>query len=203
MKLITITKSAVESTDYPKALQVAAKRSLIAQYIDYVRALVSIQAGNTKNRGEVSGSGIKPWRQKGTGRARQGSTRSPHWRGGGVVFGPRTELNNAEPRMNQKMRKQAFLAMLTLAAKNERVAVVTDDTIAAKELRARITEAKAAAKSVVLVANDRTKTSLKGAANLNGAELVSVNRFGAQQMGSNAFIIFDDAAFKTLEKRYS
>ncbi len=67
---------------------------------------------HTKMRGEVSGGGKKPWKQKGTGRARHGSIRSPLWRGGGVVFGPRNE-RNFEQKVNKKMKKKAVFMCLS------------------------------------------------------------------------------------------
>src|SRR5512132_1690730 len=74
----------------------------------YVRQLANARLGthDTKTRSEVSGGGKKPWRQKGTGRARQGSTRAPHWKGGGVVFGPTPR--SYEQRMPKKMRRLAL-----------------------------------------------------------------------------------------------
>jgi large subunit ribosomal protein L4 len=77
---------------------------------------------STKTRGDVSGGGKKPWRQKGTGRARQGSTRAPHWTGGGVVFGPRPRDHSV--RVNRKMRQAAFRSALSDAARSGKVAVV-------------------------------------------------------------------------------
>jgi len=203
MTLTTITKSGVATMDYPAVLQATAKRELIAQYLDYVRAMVSVQAGNTKTRGEVAGSGIKPWKQKGTGRARQGSTRSPHWRGGGVTFGPRTDQNDANPRMNQKMRRRAFLAVLSKLVKDGKVGVVVDTEITPKELRSKLAEVNQSNDRLMLVAADRLATPLKGVSNLKDAQLYSVNRFGLQQMMGKALIIFDNAAFEQLVKRYS
>ncbi len=72
---------------------------------------------NTKTRGEVSGGGRKPWKQKGTGRARQGSIRSPQWRGGGVVFGPKPNRNYTF-KINRKVKKLAIRSALSLRNKN-------------------------------------------------------------------------------------
>jgi len=80
---------------------------------------------HTKDRAEVSGGGKKPWKQKGTGRARQGSIRSPQWKGGGVVFGPRKE-RNWSVKINKKLAKQAFLMSLSDKAKNEAVIILAD-----------------------------------------------------------------------------
>jgi len=74
-------------------------------------------SANTKGRGEVSGGGKKPWRQKGTGRARHGSTRSPIWRHGGVAFGPTSE-RVFKQKINKKMRRRALLMVLSEKAKN-------------------------------------------------------------------------------------
>ena len=78
----------------------------------------------TKNRSEVSGGGAKPWRQKGTGRARQGSNRSPQWTGGGVVHGPRPR--DHEMRVNKKMKRGALRSALTDALTSGKLSVVQD-----------------------------------------------------------------------------
>jgi large subunit ribosomal protein L4 len=88
------------------------------------RQLARRHAGThaTKNRSAVSGGGEKPWRQKGTGRARQGSIRSPQWSGGGVVFGP--VPRSYEHRLTKKMRRAALKSALSLRAKEGALAVV-------------------------------------------------------------------------------
>lgn len=78
---------------------------------------------STKTRGQVSGGGRKPWRQKGTGRARVGSSRNPIWRGGGVVFGPSGNENYAK-RMNTKAKRQALRQALSLAAKEGKIRII-------------------------------------------------------------------------------
>ncbi len=86
------------------------------------RAAMRQGTHDVKNRGEVSGGGKKPWRQKGTGRARQGSTRSPQWRHGGIVFGP-TPRGYAV-KMNQKVRQLALRSALSYHAANGQLKVV-------------------------------------------------------------------------------
>jgi large subunit ribosomal protein L4 len=85
---------------------------------DLVHQVVIAQMGNrrkiiadTKNRSEVSGGGKKPWRQKGTGRARHGSTRSPLWRHGGITFGPTTEVSFKKEIPNKMKRKALFMVI--------------------------------------------------------------------------------------------
>jgi large subunit ribosomal protein L4 len=91
-----------------------------------VAGLAGLRAGthSTKTRGDVSGGGRKPWRQKGTGRARQGSIRSPQWVGGGVAHGPQPRDHGQ--RVNKKMKRGALRAALTDARVSGKLAVVTD-----------------------------------------------------------------------------
>jgi len=91
-----------------------------------VAGLASVRRGthSTKTRGEVSGGGRKPWRQKGTGRARQGSNRAPQWAGGGIVHGP--QPRDHDMRVNKKMKRGALRSALTDALVSGKLAVVQD-----------------------------------------------------------------------------
>lgn len=89
-----------------------------------VRQLANARRGThkVKGRSDVSGGGRKPWRQKGTGRARQGSIRAPHWRGGGIVFGPTPR--SYRKRMPRKMRRLAMRSALSVKVNNEQLIVL-------------------------------------------------------------------------------
>lgn len=102
----------------------AAPINKVVMHQALVRQLANARRGThkTKERGEVSGGGRKPWRQKGTGRARQGSTRAPQWRGGGTVFGPKPR--SYEQRMPRKMRHIAMRSALSVKAANDQLVVV-------------------------------------------------------------------------------
>lgn len=91
---------------------------LVAQMNNARRAIA-----NTKDRSQVRGGGKKPWKQKGTGRARHGSIRSPLWRGGGVTFGP-TKNRNFSRKINKKVRRQAILMALSGKVKDQQVLVL-------------------------------------------------------------------------------
>ncbi|OQY37045.1 MAG: 50S ribosomal protein L4 [Anaerolineaceae bacterium 4572_5.2] len=101
----------------------------------YVRQMANARLGThkTKSRGEVSGGGRKPWRQKGTGRARQGTTRAPQWVGGGRVHTPRPR--SYEKRMPRKMRQAALRSALSVKAAEASVVVVDDVILAEPKTR--------------------------------------------------------------------
>ena len=113
------------SRDLPTEL-FEAKVSVPLMHQVVLAGLAGIRSGthSTKTRGEVRGGGRKPWRQKGTGRARQGSIRSPQWVGGGVAHGP--QPHDHELRVNKKMRKGALRSALTDALTSGKVVVVSD-----------------------------------------------------------------------------
>lgn len=96
---------------------------LINQALVTQRANSRRVIAHVKDRGEVSGGGRKPWRQKGTGRARHGSIRSPLWRGGGVTFGPASERNFSR-KINQQTRRKSILMVLSGKAKERRILVL-------------------------------------------------------------------------------
>lgn len=102
---------------------VPVNQTLVHQVYVALQANAREPWADTKSKGEVRGGGKKPWRQKGTGRARHGSIRSPLWRGGGVIFGPRT-LRNYEQKVNKKMNRQAVRMCLSGKVQDEAFVVV-------------------------------------------------------------------------------
>jgi large subunit ribosomal protein L4 len=127
----------------------------------------------TKTRGLVSGGGRKPWKQKGTGRARFGSSRNPIWRGGGIVFGPTGEENYTK-KMNTKAKRLAIRQALSLAADAKKLVVVED--VVAKdgktaELAKLLTKLGATRRTVIAVEH-KDDTVVRASRNLKDVRLV-------------------------------
>jgi len=102
---------------------VPVKPELVHEVLVSLEAIARQPLAHTKTRGEVSGGGKKPWRQKGTGRARHGSIRSPIWAGGGVTFGPRKERDYSK-KINRRTKRLAFIMALSDKVADERVLLV-------------------------------------------------------------------------------
>lgn len=110
----------------PEFVNVEANGQMIKDYIVAIRANARQWSANTKGRAEVNHSNKKPWKQKGTGNARQGTLAAPQFKGGGVVFGPKPKFDQ-HVRINKKERRQALRQILADKLKEERVLVVEDD----------------------------------------------------------------------------
>ena len=122
--LIDVDGNVTGSIELPASLAAAAKKGIATLFQAFLAERANARQGTaaTKNRARVAGGGAKPWRQKGTGRARQGSIRSPQWRHGGVVFGPNGR--KYDQRMPEKMRKAAFGQAMSSRVADGRVLVL-------------------------------------------------------------------------------
>ncbi|PIR73997.1 MAG: 50S ribosomal protein L4 [Candidatus Magasanikbacteria bacterium CG10_big_fil_rev_8_21_14_0_10_47_10] len=118
--------SSTEQMDLSDAIfAVAVKPSLVQQVYLTLEANARQPWAHVKTKGEVRGGGKKPWKQKGTGRARHGSIRSPLWKGGGVTFGPRNDRNFAQ-KVNKKMNRQAVRMCLTGKVQEDSFVILDD-----------------------------------------------------------------------------
>lgn len=108
---------------FPKALDIKVNYNVIRQVILGVASNNHRSTAQTKTRGDVRGGGKKPWKQKGTGRARQGSSRAPHWIGGGVTFGPSTDVNYSHS-LSQVIRRNALKMIFKVAHEAKHLIIV-------------------------------------------------------------------------------
>ena len=156
----------------------------------------------TLKRGEVSGGGKKPWRQKGTGRARFGSTRNPIWRHGGVAFG-RTGNENFTKKLSRSAKQLAVRQALSM--KNaEKAVFVLDPTVKlkgkTKEAVKVLKDMKLEGKNVLAVANEKTPEVLRSTNNLPNVKLVRATYLNVFDIMNADAIVFSEAALKTAEK---
>lgn len=113
IKVKNIKGEDVKTVELPAEIfNVTIKKRLIKQVVDILNSNKRQVLAHTKGRSEVRGGGRKPWKQKGTGRARQGSIRSPQWKGGGVIFGP-TKDRNWERKVNDKVKRSVLQMILS------------------------------------------------------------------------------------------
>lgn len=149
----------------------------------------------TKTRSDVSGGGRKPWRQKGTGNARQGSTRAPHWVGGGVVFGPSANRNYTK-KMNKKERKLALKSALTYKANDKDIIVV--DKFEAKTNKTKdmlkVLEGLNSTGKTLIVTTELTENLILATRNIADVKLVLANELNTYDvLYVNKIIITEDA----------
>ena len=156
----------------------------------------------TKTRGMVSGGGKKPFRQKGTGRARQGSIRAPHYTGGGIVHGP--QPRSYAQRTPKKMIKAALAGALTNRAQNERIHIVEDlvpgQTPSTKSARAFI-ERLTDRKSVLLVIGRDDQNSRLSARNLPGVHIIEPGQLNTYDVLNADDVVFSVEALHTFINR--
>jgi len=153
----------------------------------------------TKNRSEVSGGGAKPWRQKGTGRARQGSIRAPQWKGGGVVFGPNGR--SYKQRMNRKMRRLALRSALSTKVSEDRLMVVDELTVEAPRTKAMIgvLERLETAGSVLILLAERDANVEISARNLSDVKTVVAGCLSVRDLLKYDYVLVTRGVVAVLE----
>ncbi|HAA9409029.1 TPA_asm: 50S ribosomal protein L4 [Listeria monocytogenes] len=153
-----------------------------------------------KNRSEVRGGGRKPWRQKGTGRARQGSIRSPQWRGGGVVFGPAPR--SYAYKLPKKVRRLAIKSILSSKVNEEKLVVLeglTFDAPKTKEFAAFLKNISVDTKALIVVAGESENVELS-ARNLQGITVIPAESISVLEVAKHDKLIITKAAVEKVEE---
>lgn len=156
---------------------------------------------SVKSRAEVSGGGRKPWKQKGTGRARQGSTRAPHWYHGGVAFGPQTETNYTK-KQNRKERRLALKSALSYKVIDNELIVLDELKLTSnktKEMKDILTNLKAD-RSILVVVKELDDNIILATRNLDNVLLLSADEINTMDIVSARVLIATEDAVKAIEE---
>ncbi len=167
-----------------------------------VRQLANARLGThkTKGRSEVSGGGRKPWRQKGTGRARQGSIRAAQWRGGGIIFGPTPR--SYEQRMPRKMRRAAVRSALSAKVADDRVVVLDELRMAQPKTRemAEMLERLQVDSSVLILTAARDEIVERSANNLPDVKLLRANYVNVRDLLTYDYLVIPQNVLPVIEE---
>lgn len=179
----------------PKIFNIEIKPELIQQAVRTQLANKRKVIAHTKDRSEVRGGGRKPWRQKGTGRARHGSIRSPIWKGGGVTFGPRKNRNYSI-KMNKKARRKALLMTLSDKARGKFIVVL--DKLELPEIKTKnllkIISKLPLKKKILVVLPKSDQKIIKSAGNLQNIKTINANSLNVVDiLGYKYLLILKDS----------
>ena len=158
-------------------------------------------SAHTKGRGQVSGGGKKPWRQKGTGRARHGSTRSPIWRHGGIAFGP-TKDRNFKKKINRKMKRAALLMVLSAKAQKNFLVVLETlklEKIKTKTIAQLLQKLPCKNESALIVLPGMDKNVILASRNLKEAKPSQVKDLNALDLLSFKYLVMPKESIKVLK----
>ena len=150
-------------------------------------------SATTKTRGEVRGGGKKPWKQKGTGRARFGSSRNPIWRGGGIVFGP-LGIENYKLKITTKSKRQAIRQALTLANQEGKISILDFNTTGKTSETIKFLEDNKLTRNVLMVVEEKTPELLRATNNVQNVLLVSTKYLSVYYLlNADAIVISKDS----------
>ncbi len=207
MSVLTVVNprgEAVGQVEFPDALLVkGVGRQALQQTVVTLQANKRAGTHSTKTKGEVAGSGIKPWRQKGTGNARAGYKQSPIWRGGGVVFGPKPR--SYAKGLNRKTAQLALRRALTEKLAESQVHVVDAFSLEAPRTKqvAALLKSLNVDSGVLLVAAALDKTLLLASRNMPKVELVTAADVNALQVVRYPALVISKDALAKLQERLS
>ena len=171
---------------------------------EVVRAYLANQRQGTQSaltRAEVSGGGIKPWRQKGTGRARQGSTRSPQWRHGGVVFAPKPR--DYSIRVNRKVKRIAMKSALSGKVQDSELIVLKDLDLQEAKTKEMVKVLDAVkAEKALIVLPESNETVERAARNIEGVKTALVGTLNVYEILKHKSLVLTEASVKKIEEVY-
>ncbi len=177
--------------------------SLVHQVYVAMRANVREPWAHTKMRGDVRGGGKKPWKQKGTGRARHGSIRSPLWRGGGITFGPLSERTYTQ-KINKKMKVGAVKSCLSDKVAHDRLFVVDSfdfkgKASAVSKLRSSL---PGSGRTTAFLVTDFTSELVHAVSNVQNVDLIRAVDVNVVDLLHHQYVIVSQDALSALEKRF-
>ena len=166
-------------------------------------------SAHTKNRGEVRGGGKKPWRQKGTGKARHGSIRSPIWKGGGVTFGPRTE-RIFERDIPKKMRRKALFMVLSEKARNNQLVILDKIELAGtqngcaktKEIAKMLQKLPCKEQATLIATPDYNKMVFLASRNIKKTSIEDARNLNVLQLLNCKYLLLTKESAKTIENTF-
>ena len=177
--------------------------SVIFDAINTARCGLRQGTYSTKTRSEVSGGGRKPWRQKGTGRARQGSIRATQWRGGGIAIGPKPR--DYSIKMNRKERRLALLSALSYKNKNKEIIVVDEINLESNKTKDFVKELEKlnlADKKVLVVMSELTENVILASRNLMNVLLMEPSEINVLDIINANVLLFDKKAISDVEEAF-
>ena len=199
-KLLDIKGAEKGTTTVPAAFTVEPDQHFLHEIVKYYLANKHRGTARTKTRSEVSGGGRKPWKQKGTGRARQGSTRSPIWRKGGVVFGPKPRsFRQYLPK--QKLTAGLFQALSMRIAEGAVYVIENLDLEKAKTSELKALQKALDARTVLFVSEKNEKNFSVASRNIPGYGLCLAQNLNAYEALRNEKIVITAAALGAIESR--
>ncbi len=181
---------------------VAMNEALVYQVYIVQEANARLPWAHTKNRGDVRGGGKKPWKQKGTGRARHGSIRSPIWKGGGITFGPRNERNYTR-KINDKMKQKAVTMCLSEKLGAQQLVVVDSLSMTGKTKELATMKRQLPVKGEILLIVDRLDQNISRAVrNMTSCVVERAQDVNVSDLLRNQSVIVTKGAVEALQKRF-
>ena len=202
IKLYNLDGNIAGDMEAPEFLSARWNPALAHQVFKAIAANMRQPIAHTKNRGEVRGGAIKPWKQKGTGRARHGSIRSPLWRHGGITFGPRNTTIYTQ-KVNKKMRELALDTSLAQKLSSDQLKIVESLSLATAKTKdiTRTVRNLTGGKSTLLVLSKDNKNALKAAANLPRVTPILAKDLNALNVLTHTLVVMEKSALAEINRQ--